>query len=1017
MEIFANLVVRFRWLIIGIVVILCLFAVYFVRDIRIDTDMLNYLPEDDSEVACFLETAKLFGANYIAMIALEADDIFTHTHLSTIRSLTNEYEKVPGVRQVLSITNIIDIKEIGGGLDVGKLVDPKRIPNTPEELARLRKYTLGKKMYAGNIVSEDGKAALITVWIQDNENMEEVAARLKEATRRIADSYTPYFGGFPMVMEYTSRMIIKDMTTLTPIVILVVIGTLFLSFRSMRGVFLPLCTVVLSTLFTLAVMAAVDVPVTLISSIMPVVLIATGTAYGIHMINRYYEEVTEEKDKLSAIRGVISGVGVPIILAGVTTLIGFLSLTTATLIFFKQFGLFTALGIFFALLLSISFIPAVLAILPLKFRKKQKSQGGENTYIKRMMDFLGFFVFNRVKSIIILTVLLAVVAVIFIPRISREVNMISYYPEGSEPLVSEALLAKRFGGSLFFFVDLRASDVKNPFVLKEIELLTKRLRLMSHINYPQSITDLVAEMNGVMNNRYCVPPSSQEVENLWVFIEGQDILEQMVNGKRTEMALLGKIDEVSTKVIRRIVKETNRTLFEEVPNDLIIVDLETFSGRGLQDILAYKAKRIETRVTLDLQFYGLTLPEKSSLHRELMDILGHSMDTIPVSRSVLTSALEEYFSSDRADVEIEDQELKRQVIDALVGLTDRSLSSIIVTLEHELPPFVYDEDPDAIEYTAISVETLLKNLILEHRVAGLMRGLEQKLDIDLNDPKWKELYKDLKGDLWGANETQVAIPVADFAEFTGMKPSEEQRVGFTLRLTGMPPMIVRFDSEVIQSQVQSISLALAVVLVLLMLQLRSLIVGLLAMIPILFTILTNFGIMGAFGILLDGGTMMIGCVAIGIGIDYTIHFISRFKKELAVQDGELEALGKTLETTGRAILINTLAVMLGFLVLMLSGMVSIQRFGYLTALTMLLSATGAITIFPAAVLGLKPAVLRFRPKFIKQIINGAISGNKDGGNGWEDNGIWDSVGKYVGDLYRRSAVRRKPTKYDSTKEV
>ena len=82
-------------------------------------------------------------------------------------------------------------------------------------------------------------------------------------------------------------------------------------------------------------------------------------------------------------------------------------------------------------------------------------------------------------------------------------------------------------------------------------------------------------------------------------------------------------------------------------------------------------------------------------------------------------------------------------------------------------------------------------------------------------------------------------------------------------------------------------------------------------------------------------------------------------------------------TTGKAILINTVDVMLGFAVLFFSEMLSIKRFGQLTALAMLVSAAGAIALFPAAVIGIKPAVLNFSPKIIRQIIGGNNNNNKN----------------------------------------
>jgi len=158
------------------------------------------------------------------------------------------------------------------------------------------------------------------------------------------------------------------------------------------------------------------------------------------------------------------------------------------------------------------------------------------------------------------------------------------------------------------------------------------------------------------------------------------------------------------------------------------------------------------------------------------------------------------------------------------------------------------------------------------------------------------------------------------------------------------------DRSLLSSQIESIVYTLILIFVMLAFQLRSLVGGLIGLAPILLTLLLTFGIMGFTGIPLDIATVLVGAIALGIGIDYSIHFNMRFKTYFRSEPTVLGALDRTLETTGVAIITNALTVTMGFVTLCFASLVPLQRFGILIALTMIISGGGAITLLPATIL-------------------------------------------------------------------
>jgi predicted RND superfamily exporter protein len=176
-------------------------------------------------------------------------------------------------------------------------------------------------------------------------------------------------------------------------------------------------------------------------------------------------------------------------------------------------------------------------------------------------------------------------------------------------------------------------------------------------------------------------------------------------------------------------------------------------------------------------------------------------------------------------------------------------------------------------------------------------------------------------------------------------PDDNGDIEVSFQLTGIPVINDKISKSLFRGQIKSIVAAFFAVSIMLMLQFGSILVGLFAMIPITLTIITAFGIMGLLNIDLNIGTIMVASIAIGAGIDYTIHYISRYKNELKKRS-KIEAMKITLTGTGRAIVFNSIAVSAGLFVLGFSDFGMMAVFGKLIGSVMLLSVIYTLILLP-----------------------------------------------------------------------
>jgi predicted RND superfamily exporter protein len=264
-----------------------------------------------------------------------------------------------------------------------------------------------------------------------------------------------------------------------------------------------------------------------------------------------------------------------------------------------------------------------------------------------------------------------------------------------------------------------------------------------------------------------------------------------------------------------------------------------------------------------------------------------------------------------------------------------------------VPERYWKKDPEAISSAAEYLTSRIRGVRGKSIVVSWSEALTHMLLP--GHPAGEKVNDIVRNDLWPYIEETVKVPAASLAGRDGI--SDEP--GFSGELGGMLVVVNRLDRNLLINQVQSIILALISVFLLLWLQFKSIRMGIVTLSPIFLVILINFAILGFLKIPLDYATMLVASLLIGVGIDYSIHFTSRYNLERRGRPDQKEAIVRTLGTTGTAIVINAAMVAFGFFVLVGGNLVPIRRAGWIIGVLMLLSAFIALVYLPAVLMQLK----------------------------------------------------------------
>lgn len=850
-----------------------------------------------------------------------------------------------------------------------------------------------------------------------------------------------YIAGSPVVIGVFSEMMSGDMQFLVPIAIGVVLLILVLSFRSLRGVLIPLITVVLAVVWTLGLMALVGVPFTIATSGLPIVLLAVGTAYGIHFLNRYYEDTQYTNDRYEIIQRSMRHVGGAIFMAAVTTVAGFSSLATTSLTAIQHFGQFSAVGVILALVLTITLTPAMLVLWRLPKRNplaQQKSEGElgiVNSFMLRWSQCV-----NRWTGAVLAVFVLAMVASLYLMRNNYfEGALMSNFREDNILYQSDRFLNKYLTGTtdinlVFSFrdqvniekaqtretfesrIDTFTSSLDqltdgNPAVSEFSRELTRPLNesLQGLPGTFEQVLDHITLIRNVLNEEYMVfaeesgnmettdmstqdfPDGGEpgEMESGDLEALSDEGLESLSDGglesladDETEIVSDGGLESLADDSLESL-SETGLESLAEGSDDLSgLADTDDLAGLADDAGLSATDPRENAFSSLsDVQIAGL---------KEIHERLGKPADSWKESaRSIIAlrklktteggqqmvhdfNLLSDFLAVDiKQPIVLHKLERLYHYLKALetpkVVIQDKEYkpSGMIVTpvdfVRKFYKVFYHNDDPAYNRLPNVETDGFEDRTLTDRSIIGVV--LNQALNASRDDFE-AMITPDLK-------EFQVKIMIRDgstltidsyldqaMAEINRLFPENDPYIA-TIRTGGGAFTGTQISKLIGSSQMKSIALSFLLVFIVTFFIFRSVAGGLFSLIPLFFTVILNFGFLAVIG---NGeitmSTMLVASVAIGIGIDYTIHFLERLKIQLRQGEPLDQAYSTTVMTTGKAILVNAAAVAAGFLVFLFSRFNTQMMLGILVAATMAFSSLGALTLLPAVILKTKPGFLK-----------------------------------------------------------
>jgi len=523
----ANWMMDRKWITFLIVVAPTVFMGWAIPSIEVYSRFADLLPGKHEYIQNYNRMKQTFGGANVVTMALEVNDpkgdIFTPDTLQKVKMLTEEVDLIKGVNhyQVASIAHpkIRRIRTTAGGLIKSEPVLPKDIPTEPNALKKLREESFNNDIVYGTYISPDGRAALILAGF-DEERLEYtvIHKRLQELKAEVeADGKTSlYVAGEPMLKGWI-YFYSKELATIFGITGIVMVVLLWIHFRSISGVVVPMFGTVLSAVWGLGFVGWMGYNLDPLVLVVPILISARTASHCVQFMERYYDEIRIGRDKDGAVRVSMGELIVPGSIAIFTDAAGLLVLAVSSMPIIAKLGYFCAVWSASNMITVAVFVPFILSFLPAPNINREE----EHKHLpSRIMNALGLFLIGRKATITIFgaTALLMVWSVYYgwSPPLGESKPGSPILFADSEYNVAAAHIADRFAGAnqfSIYFEGEKAHAMKDPKVVAMMEEFGRYMADTFNYGGTREIPHLVRSINRLYHYddpRWSVIPKDQK---------------------------------------------------------------------------------------------------------------------------------------------------------------------------------------------------------------------------------------------------------------------------------------------------------------------------------------------------------------------------------------------------------------------------------------------------------------------------------------------------------------------------
>ncbi len=592
----AEIVVQYRWLFVIVFVCVALLSASGMSRLVFSNNSRMFFSKENPQLQALEALEKTYTKveNVLFILAPKSGNVFENEPLAAIEFLTEQAWQLPYSSRIDSLSNYQHTKASDDDLVVADLISDAEALSQ-EEIADIRKIALHQPMLLHSLIDPDGSVTAVNINIikpdDGSYNIDYISNAALQLQQLMEDKYPAidiYLTGGVMIDAAFGEAPVKDMKALIPVMFTLLLFLIVVSLRSVMATAITLLVIIFSTITGLGLAGWTGIILTPASANAPIIILTLAVADSIHILVSVFYQMRTGLSKNDAIRESLRINIKPVIITSVSTAVGFLTMNFSDAPPFRDLGNIVAMGVIAALLYSIFFMPALLAILPVRTTKSQSSPN-------KIFSILADFIITHRNPIFWSMIVLILVTSSGLSKIHLNDEFIKYFDNSYPFRVASDFSAEHLAGLEIIDWNLDSGEeggINDPKFLQTVDAFATWFRNQPEVRHVYTITDIMKRLNKNMHNDdplYYRLPEQRDLAAQYLLLYEMNLpfgldLNNRINIDKSAIRLTVSTPNIGTSGILDLERRGREWLMLHSP------ELTTY-GSGLSITFAYISKR------------------------------------------------------------------------------------------------------------------------------------------------------------------------------------------------------------------------------------------------------------------------------------------------------------------------------------------------------------------------------------------------------------------------------------------